>query len=64
MIFSDRFEQDILEFNSGMGAEIGIANHCGKLVHLRASSRPGAHRPARLSTCGIRSRLSGEFDGT
>ncbi len=32
VIFSDGFEQDFLAFNSGMGAEVGIADRCGKLV--------------------------------
>jgi NAD kinase len=32
VIFSDGFEQDFLEFNSGVRAEIGVANRCGRLV--------------------------------
>ena len=32
VIFSDGVEQDFLEFNAGMAAEIGIAERCGRLV--------------------------------
>lgn len=32
VIFSDGFEQDFLEFNSGMGAEVGVADRKGQLV--------------------------------
>ena len=32
VIFSDGFEQDFLEFNSGMTAEVGIAQRSGRLV--------------------------------
>lgn len=32
VIFSDGFEQDFLEFNSGMMAEVGIADRSGRLV--------------------------------
>lgn len=32
VIFSDGFEQDFLEFNSGMAAEVGIAERYGTLV--------------------------------
>lgn len=32
VIFSDGFEQDFLDFNSGMGAEVSIAKRLGRLV--------------------------------